>query len=269
MRRDYSLPEFERMSLVMAIIMLAYASARFVEIPSQTINLDFAGLFLSLRVNLNTITSVMVALLAAAGTDWILHDGRNELADRLQHWMIPALTAWILSLPLANLPLSVDWWLIFSGGAVLLSFVLIAEYISQRNEHRYYSIASVGLLALSYALFLMLGINLEALEIRLVLILPTLFAAAALISLRVQMLSQEGKWSLVPIVGLAFLTTQIGAALHYWPLSPLSFAFLLLGVMYSLNNLLSALKKEKLARQVLIENGLILLVFVILALLLP
>lgn len=269
MQRDYSLPQFERMSVVMAVVLLAYASARFIETPSQTLTLDFAGVFLALSINLRTIMSAMAALLAAAGADWILQDGQNSVAKRAQHWMVPALTAWIISLPLGNLPLSPEWWLLFAGGAALLSLVLLAEYISRSPRHRFFGLASVGLVALSYALFLILSISLQALEVRLVLILPALFLAAGLIGARVQLLGETRDWSLVNVVALAFLTTQAGAALHYWPLSALAYGLLLLGLLYTLTAFFNAIQADRPLRQALVENGILLGLFAILAVALP
>jgi len=269
MQGTRSLPEFERMSLVMAVILLAYASAQFIDTPTQIITIDIAGLFLNLSINLKTITTVMAAILAGAGIDWILQDGRNTVAERVEHWMVPALTAWIISLPLSNLPLSRDWWFVFIGGGLLLSLVIIAEFVSWNTEHAFFNYASISLLALSYTLFLMLGISMQALEIRLILMLPALFASAGLISLRVQLLGVSRNWSFVSLVTIAFLTAQFGAALNYWPVSSLSFGVLLLGLLYALNGILGSISNKASLRKSLIENSTIMAIFSIIALFLP
>ena len=65
-------PDFERLSVLMAIILLAYTTARFINIPTQSFTIDFAGVFLPLQINFSTLVSVLVAGLAAAGADWLL-----------------------------------------------------------------------------------------------------------------------------------------------------------------------------------------------------
>lgn len=234
-------PDLERMSLIMAVILIAYASARFVDFPTQIINIDVAGLFLPLRFNLNTIISILVAALAAAGADWLFQDQENEIQGTSQHWLLPALTAWIISLPLANLPLSPLWWFVFWGGGFLLLFIFLAEFVSEFPQHPYFYFSSVLLGALAFAIFLMLAISLRSLELRLILGMPALFFAATLISLRIQILRTGEAWSFPKIVAIAFIGTQIAAAINYWPISALSFGLLALGFLYAGNSLLTAI----------------------------
>ena len=241
MKNISSAPDLERMSLIMAVILIAYAAARFVNVPTQIINIEFAGLFLPLRFNLNTIISIMVAALAAAGTDWLFQDQRVDIKNTSHHWLLPALTAWIISLPLANLPLSPLWWLVFWGGALLLLLIFLAEFVSEYPEHPYFYFSSILLGALAFAIFLMLAISLRSLELRLILGLPSLFFAALLISLRIQILRIGNAWSFPKIVATAFFCTQIAAALNYWPISALSFGLLTLGFLYASNSLLTSL----------------------------
>jgi len=234
-------PNLERMSLIMAVILIGYAAARFVNIPTQTINIDFAGLFLPLQINLNTIISLLVAGLAAAGADWLFQDLDHEVSNASQHWLLPALTAWIISLPLANLPLSPLWWLVFGGGALLLLLVFLAEYSSEFPKNPYFNFSTILIGALAFALFLMLAISLRSLEVRLILSLPTLFFAATLISFRIQILRVGDDWSFPKIAAIAFFSTQIAAAINYWPISALSFGLIALGFLYASNSLLTSL----------------------------
>lgn len=233
------LPDSERFSVLMAVILLAYASARFVNLPVRTFSLEIAGFFLPLQFNINTILSVLVAALTASGMDWLLR-GHPMLGDRphYSHWLLPALAAWIISLPLANLPMSPLWWLAFFIGALLLSLILLAEYVSANPEDRLYPIVSIALSALAYGMFLTLAISLKALSARLVLVLPALAVAAFLVSFRVQLLRSAEKAEGLPLLGITFISVEVAGALHYWPLSAISFGLALLGVLYSLNNFL-------------------------------
>jgi hypothetical protein len=58
------------------------------------------------------------------------------------------------------------------GGALIL--VLAAEYIVVDPDDSFYSLASVGLSAVGYAIFLLLAITLRATQLRLYLIVPAL-----------------------------------------------------------------------------------------------
>ncbi len=269
MKRIQSAPDLERLSVVMAVILLAYVSVRFVSIPTQSFTIDFAGLFLPLQFNLNSLVSILVAALAAAGVDWLFQDENFQQDNRAQHWLLPALTAWIIGLPLANLPLSPLWWLVFIGGGMLLSLIFIAEFISANPKHKYFTLVSTSLGAISFALFLMLAISLRALNLRLILSLPSLFIAAAVISIRIQILRLSFNWTFPPIAAVSFFTMQIAAALHYWPLSALAYGILLLASLFAANSFFTSIAQGMSLREALKEPLFAIGAFSLLAFLMP
>lgn len=234
----------------MAVLLLAYAVARFIQVPGLNISLNFAGVFIPLQIDIDTLIAVLVAGLTATGTDWLLQS-HPDLGQqrRLGHWLLPAMTAWVLTLPLANLPLSPFWWLVFAGSAALILTVLIAEYISINHENRLYSGASLALSALAFGLFLILAISLRAIGMRLVLILPTIAAAAFLVSARIHLLRSQTRWAWAQSLAIALLCAQIGAALHYLPLSAISFGLALLGLLYGLTIYAAALNGGQTGRE--------------------
>jgi hypothetical protein len=260
------LPDSERFSVLMAVILLAYASARFVNLPLRTFSLEIGGFFLPLQFNINTVLSVLVAALTASGMDWLLR-GHPKLGEGFQysHWLLPALTAWVISLPLANLPLSPLWWLAFLIGALLLTMLIFAEYVSVDPEDRYYAVVSIALTALAYGMFLTLAISLKALGARLVLTLPALLISSFLISYRVQLLRSPAKVEGLPLLGIAFVSVEIAGALHYWPLSAISYGLALLGVLYALNNFLFSISEGESTFEAAKEPSAVLLIFWILA----
>lgn len=258
------------MSVLMALILLAYTTARFINIPIQSFNIDFAGVFLPLQINVSTIVSLLVAALAASGIDWLLQDENDPAYKKTyQHWLLPALTAWILSLPLANLPISQLWWIVFFGGGVLLTLIFYAEFVSANIQHRYYSIASITLSIFAYAMFLMLAISLKALEIRLLLSLPAIFIVALLVSIRIQTLRLTQSWLFVTLAAIAFITVQVAAAFHYWPLSAIAFGMALLGVLYAANSFITSLSLGSPPKEAASEPLVALVAFWLLAFILP
>lgn len=260
MNRSRYLPQREDLSVLMAVILLAYAIARFVQAPSRSLTLEIAGVYLPVQININTVVSLLVAALAASGADWLLRSHpRFGQRNSLGHLLLPALTAWVLSLPLANLPLSPLWWAAFVGSGLLLLFVLLAEYVSVEREDQYYSIVSLALSGLAYSLFLILAISLKALTTRLLLTVPALAIGAFLISLRVQLLRGAQEVQPVHLAAITFITVQIAAAFHYLPLPAVAYGLGLLGAVYALNSFLAAIglgqAPQSAARESLVALG--------------
>jgi hypothetical protein len=106
---------------------------------------------------------------------------------------------------------------------------------------------------------LILAIALESAGLRLYLILPALILAAGLVSLRTLHLRLNGRWLYLPTFVVIVILTGIIAALHYWPLSPITYGLLILGPAYSLTSLIGALSEGQPLRQAIIEPGVVLL----------
>lgn len=224
--------------MLIAMILLAYALGQFVNTPGKLVPIQFIGVFIPIHINLNTMVSIAVAGMTATGMDWLLRD-HPSLGDKstLPHWLLPGLTAWIIHVTLTTLPVTPIWWLAFGLGGTFLFFVLLAEYIVIDPEDSRYPIATAGLNALAFALFLILAVSLHSIGLRLVMLLPALSIAAGLITLRVlQLHHPSDKWSLMePLVSLV-VVAQVSTALHYLPISPLGFGLALLGLVYAFVN---------------------------------
>jgi hypothetical protein len=88
-----------------------------------------------------------------------------------------------------------------------------------------------GLTAISYTLFFLLAVALRYSSVRLYILLPALFLAAFLASLRILNLRLSDRWEYAWSAGIAFVCIQIASGLHYWPLSPIQFGLMLIGYM--------------------------------------
>jgi hypothetical protein len=255
------LPSVDRLSVLAAIILLAYALTPFVELPGRDLSIDLPGFFLSVEINIHTLVAFLVACLTATGADWLLRD-HPAIGERatVEHWLLPSLTAWVLGFPLFQLPLGATWWVVFAIGGVLLMLVLVAEYIVVDPEDIRYALASAGLTAVSFALFLTLAIVLHSAGTRLFLILPALMLAGGLVSIRTLRLRSQSGWKILEAFVTVLILGQIAAALHYWPLSSISFGLAVLGPTYAMTTLVSGLDEGKSLRQALLEPGIVLLV---------
>jgi hypothetical protein len=255
------LPDADRLSVLAAMILLAYALARFIDIPAKELALQLPGLYLTLQFNVRTVVAFLVAGLTASGADWLIRQHPAvKGGGTYEHWLLPGLTAWVIGIPLFQMPLGPLWWAGFAFGGAALMLVLVAEYIVVDPDDVRQPVAAAGLTAVSFALYLTLAIALRFSELRLYLILPALILAAALVSLRTLHLRLHGQWAFVQSGLIALLCGQFAAALYYWPLSAVSFGLAVLGPAYALTSLIVNLIEQEPLKIAIIEPAIVLAV---------
>lgn len=256
------LPDANRLSVLIAAILLAFALAQVVETQRYSLSFDILGIGLSLPLNLTIAATLMAAGLTAAGMDWLLH-GHPHFGheNTFQHWLLPALTAFVIGLPLYNLQPGSGWWLSFVMGGVLLLLVFISEYIVLDPSDVRYPAASAGLIALSFALFLTLISSLSYTGARLTLLILVVFPASAMVALRALHLRLAGSWEFAWAAGIGLVCTQFAASLHYWPLGPIQYGLIVLGTLYALTGLAINLGEDMSPRRAGIEAGVVLILF--------
>ena len=248
------MPDSNRIGLVTATVLLALALTRIIPSPEFNFELQFPGFLLSFPFNVNTVMGFLTASLTATGIDWLLR-GHPSLRGRttFQWWFLPTLTVFVISVPLSILPAGNAWWIGFLVSGFFLLFVFLAEYIAVDPDAPYYAVSMMALTAISYTLFFVLSFALRASEYRLFLIAPALFLAASLASVRVLRLRLSGTWEYAWGIGIGLICVQLGAALYYWPLSPIQFGLLLMGPLYALVNLAINLGESIPARRAALE----------------
>ena len=69
------------------------------------------------------------------------------------------------------------------------------------------------------------------------LMIPVIFIVAALISLRILHLDGTDRWDFPWAIGIGIICVQIGAGLHYWPITPIQFGLALTAPLYALTTL--------------------------------
>ncbi len=261
MEEHRHLPDGNRLSILMATILMVYALTPFIRIPTIEWNIVLPGFIFPIRLTAYAIVSFLAAIMAALGADWLLSGHPRKARKRLvQHSFLPALTAWVIGVPLGTIALSPEWWIVFGLGGLLLSLVLAAEYITVDADDIRHAPASVSLIAVAFALYLVLAIALRASGVRLFLLLPGLVLPISLVSLRALHLRVGGKWRWSWAIGISAFTGQLGLALHYWPLSPLAFGLIILGPAFALTSLAVSIEENRSWQVKWIEPGLMLLV---------
>jgi hypothetical protein len=254
MNQEKYLPDSNRVGVLTSTVLLAFAVMRIVQSPEFSFELQLPGFLLILPVNITTAMSLLTAGLTATGMDWLLR-GHPSLKSRrtLQWWLLPTLTSFVISVPLSLLPDGTIWWISFALSGLFLLFVFIAEYVVVDPDAPYYGAAMAGLAAISYTLFFILAVALRYGDQRLFLILPALFLASALTSLRIMHLRSSGKWEFAWALGIGLICIQIATGFHYWPLSPVQFGLMLIGPLYGLTNLAINLDEDLSARRAVLE----------------
>lgn len=256
-----SLPDKDRLSVLSASILLTYAMLPFIKIPERSLTISLLGVLFVFQVNFATVTAVLSAGLAATGTDWLVHDHPRLGRQRtFPHWLLPALTALVIGVPLNSLSVGLRWWAVFAFGGLLLVLVLVAEYIAVDPYDARHGPAAVSLTAVSYALFLILAITLAGAGLRLYLLLPALTVAIFLVTLRTLYLRLNGRWCFGWAAAVALVVGQAATALHYWPITPLRFGLVILGLAYALASLAGSIEEGRPWRSLWVEPAVMLAV---------
>lgn len=254
MEKAYKFPVFSRLSIITATIILAYGLTPFVKIPAQSIIIRFPWAVFNYDIDFDTIVSILVAFLAAFGIDWLIQThpqkGTNTV---LKHGIVPALTAWLIGVPLAFIDVGLEWWMVVGLGGILLAFIFLAEYLVVDSESGFHLPASLGLTAISFALFLVLAIALQASGLRLFLLLPAIVMTVFLLVARTLFLRTLGNWNWFWALGIGLLVGQIAIGLHYLPIQPLTFGLLLVAIAYPTTLLVSGLKENRHGWSLLLE----------------
>jgi hypothetical protein len=255
--RSY-LPDSDRVGVLTSTVLLAFALTHLIQAPEFNLEIQLPGFFLLIPLNLYTAMSVLTAGLTATGMDWLLHT-HPSLNGRptYQWWLLPTLTTFVIGVPLSILPGGVAWWVGFAVAGTFLFLVFVAEYIVVDPGAPYYAIAMAGLTAISYTLFFLLAVAMRYTSARLYILVPALFLAAFLASLRILHLRLSGRWEYAWSAGIAFVCVQMASGLHYWPVSPIQFGLLLIGSLYGLTNLAINLGEDQPARRAVLEPAII------------
>lgn len=252
-------PDSERINVLLAMILLAYALTRVINTPDYIFRVTLGEIDLAFSLNLNMAFTLLAGGLAATGVDWLLR-GHPSIhpGETIEHWLLPTLMALVLGVALYALPTGIFWWVGFGLGGILLLVIFRSEYAAVDPGDTSYPLATAMLTALSYTLVLILAIALRSSSVRLVLLAPALFLTSGLASLRILHLRLNDRWESGWAVGIALIATQLGTALHYWPLTPVQFGLAVLGPVYALTNLAASLIEGVSFRQAFIGPAIIL-----------
>ena len=260
MKKNHYLPDTNRISVLTAIVLLAFALTRLLSASTYNLGVQIFGRIILFEFDLRLVIIILASGLTATGMDWLLRShpmmGKKHTVE---HWLVPMLTALILGLSLYLLPDGPLWWVGFGLGGILLVSVFWAEYVVVSPGDTSYPTAMIVLTVTSFALYLVLALALRYSNIRLFLLTPALFVATILVSLRILNLRLGGLWELAWSAGIAMVGVQLAAGLHYLPISPVRYGIFLLGTLYALTSLAASLMEGIPLRRAVVEPLMMLL----------
>jgi hypothetical protein len=227
--------------------MLAFVLGQFIDLPPRTVSFGFLEILVEVTFDAQFLLALMTAGLAIAGTAWLMgaHPAGSG-ARSAQHWALPGLTAWVLSITISSIRPGALWWIVLGTGTAFLVLVWIAEFITANPQDENFRLAANGLTILAFALYLVLTINLRALGTRLIFLIPAVALPVVVITTRYLFLKLQSQDLLDPgnrglsvlaagTIGIA--AAQFATAFHFFPVSPLSFGLALLSPIYAANML--------------------------------
>ena len=266
MKTNRYLPDINRISVLTATVLLAFALTRLLETTTYLVGFQVFGLLIRFDMDLRIIIILLASGLTATGMDWLLksHPLIDKKERTLEHWLVPMLMALVLGMPLYLLRMNPLWWAGFGIGGFLLVLVFWAEFIVVSPGDLSYPTAVVVLTVLSFALYLILAMILRYSGARLFFLLPVIFIATFLVSVRTLNLRLGGRWEIAWGLGVALVGVQLAAGLHYLPITPIYYGVILLAVLYGLTTLIASLLEGIPLRRAAVEPGIMLVLLLVL-----
>ncbi len=244
-----SLPDINRLSIVSAAIMLAFALTQIVSFPAQMISFSIFGIMLDFLLDFRAVITLFTAVLAAAGMDWLIQshpdkETHQQFLGNSRHSVIPVFTTLVIGVVLNSFAGGPYWWIFYGLGSLILIAVFIAEYNVVSPEETRHPLAPVGLTGLSFVLFLLLAIAVFSANLRLYLQLP-LLAVSAMMAISRSLYLRLGRWYPIWAMIISLVVSEVVIGFHYLPLSPLQFGLVLVGIAYALTSIVTGIKEAR------------------------
>ena len=221
MPRSRQLPQTDRLSVLTAVIVLAYTLTRALDLPSRAVRTTFFGSALGFELNGPFLMLVLVAALISAGSDTLVRSHPKLVSQpgysTVIHWILPGASALVLGAVLNRIPDGLLWWLGLAVSALVLMAVLVAEYVVVDRDDPAFDIAALGLTALAYCLALVLFALLRSASTRAVIATSISGLVAGALALRLFVLKAaplRRAWLYAAIVGI--VSGEAVWALSYW-----------------------------------------------------
>lgn len=261
----------ERLSVLIALILISLGLLPLIESPTSGIGASFFGTPLKLEFSATTVVALLAAALACAGIDTLLRAHpkvrRGEVTRTLPYWIVPALTVVVASQILTSLNTPTTWVGVLLITGLLLWLECSAEYALIDPEGPAAGRARMFLNALAYILAALLFGLIWNSRARSLLSASLMFIVT--FSLAVDLLWQsraDGRRVVLLSVAVAIVMAEANWAINYWNTTVFVAAPAQLFIFYALVGLTSQYLIDRLNRRVLIEFAIVILAALVLLL---
>jgi hypothetical protein len=255
------LPSRDRLSVLTAVIILAYTLSRLLDFPTRLIGVTVFGSPLGVELNGRGLMLVLVAALISAGADTLIRSHpafESRSRPTVIHWILPAAAALVLGGALNLAPDGPVWWLGLGLSAVALLVVLVAEYVVVDRADPAWELAALGLAAAAYALALLGFTVLYGLGARAAISATLGGLLAAALALRLfRLRAVEGARASLYAGVVGLITAEALWAVSYWRITPVSAGLLAMIPFYLAAGLAQQHLAGRLTRRLWIEYGLV------------
>lgn len=262
----------DRLSVLVAVLLLGSVLFRFIELPEHVWRLEPLGTPLEIRVTGVWLLVALMVGLVCTGANLILHDhphlGRHPGRPIYVHWILPGIVAGLSAYLLAR----TSTWPVWIGGllltAVSISLTISAEYTAIDPHTRGYPRARLALNTLAYVLAFILFTTIYRTRTR-SLVTGTLTLLTGTL-LAIELLSTAD----VPFRRVLLFAAAAGLivgestwVLNYWQLDAWAGGLLLLLILYVVANTAHQHLLERLKATTLVEFVFVTLIVLVVILL--
>jgi hypothetical protein len=247
-----------RLSVLVAVLLLGSALFRFIELPEHTWKLEPLGSPLEIHVTGTWLLTALMVGLVCTGTNLILHDHPHvqESPGRPIYvaWILPGIMAGLAAYLLTH----VASWPLWIGGLVVagvsISMVVSAEYTAVSPKSPGYATARLTLNMLAYLLAFALFAIIYHTRSRSLITATLMMFTAALLALDLLSVADVQFGRVVMFAGVvALIVGESTWVLNYWQTSAWAGGLLLLLIFYFSANVAHQYLLERLGASVLVE----------------
>jgi hypothetical protein len=248
----------DRLSVLMAVLLLGSLLFRFIELPEAVWRLEPLGSPLEIRVTGVWLLVTLMVGVVCTGTNLILH-GHPHLG---KHPGRPIYISWILPGVMAGLSAylleQVTSWPVWVGGLLLvgigISLVIAAEYAVTCPDASGYPVARLALNMLAYLLIFVLFALIYRTRTRSLVTATLLMGVAGLFALDLLSIADVPFMRVLPLAGIVGLIVgEATWAMNYWLIQAWAGGLLLLLIFYVTVNVAHQYLLERLRISILVE----------------
>jgi hypothetical protein len=261
-----------RLSVLVAVLLLGSVLFRFIELPEHTWKLHPLGSPLEIHVTGTWLLTTLMVSLVCTGTNLILHDhphletysGRPIYIS----WVLPGIMAGLS----AYLLTQITTWSLWIGGllvaSVSISLVVSAEYTAISPQDPGYPMARLALNMLAYLLAFTLFAVIYHTHTRSLITATLMMLAAAVLGLDLLSVADVQFRRVALFAGIvALIIGESTWALNYWQISAWAGGLLLLLVFYLVTNVAHQYLLERLSISDLVEFAIVAIIVLVIFLL--